>query len=204
MTDPTGVTPGVTGYKLQRDEVVKVAGTPFKRLLVYKLEVALPLPPEGVTLFAIQKDFVINSITTAATDPFENDADYIMYDVADGEVIGIVEVRGGKQGTFPMAVPDLPANLKGPCKILIRPRQGVQDIDGNLVFQIALSGPPVAGDGLIIVDNGGTVETVDLNEDGVPDELAEEVIPAPPYSPMETVDDFYAGYRAGLAGVTLP
>ena len=94
MTDPTGVTPGVTGYKLQRDEVVKVAGTPFKRLLVYKLEVALPLPPEGVTLFAIQKDFVINSITTAATDPFENDADYIMYDVADGEVIGIVEVRG--------------------------------------------------------------------------------------------------------------
>ena len=191
MTDPNGVTPGVTGYQLQRDEVVKVAGTPFKRLLVYKLEVALPLPSEGVTLFAIQKDFVINSITTAATDSFSNDADYIMYDVADGEVIGIVEVRAGRQGTFPMAVPDLPANLKGPCRILIKPREGIQDIDGNLVFQISLSGPPVAGDAI----------TVDLDENGVPDEIDGEVVPAPPWIPAEGIDDFYAGYKAGLAGI---
>ena len=85
MSTPTGVTPLVADLQLMRDEIVKVAGVPFKRLLVYKLTVPLPLPPEGMALFAIAKGFIIGSITTSLTDQFVNDASYILQDIADGK-----------------------------------------------------------------------------------------------------------------------
>ena len=106
MSTPTGVTPLVTDLQLMRDEIVKVAGVPFKRLLVYKLTVPLPLPPEGMALFAIAKGFIIGSITTSLTDQFVNDASYILQDIADGENIGVVVARAGHEGLLPIAVPD--------------------------------------------------------------------------------------------------
>lgn len=194
MTSPTGVTPLVTDLRLMRDEIVKIAGVPFKRLLVYRLQVALPLPAEGVALFEIAKGFTIGSITTSLDDQFVNDATYVLQDVADGETIGVVAVRGGEEGLLPIAVPDLPAGLGGPSKIFIKPLGGVQDQDGNLIFQISVSGPPDGSSGLVI--------GVDENQDGVPDELAEEVLPFPQFEAAGTFDDFYAGYQTGLSGVS--
>lgn len=194
MTSPTGVTPLVTDLRLLRDEIVKVAGVPFKRLLVYKLTVALPLPESGVALFEIAKGFTIGSVTTSLDNMFQNDATYVMQDIADGETIGVVVVRAGEDGLLPMAVPDLPAGLGGPCKVFIKPLGGIQDDDGNLIFQIAVSGPPDAGDGIVLGQ--------DQNQDGVPDELAEEVLPLPGFEFAGTFDDFYAGYQTGLSGVS--
>ena len=192
MSTPTGVTPLVADLQLMRDEIVKVAGVPFKRLLVYKLTVPLPLPAEGMALFAITKGFIIGSITTSLTDQFVNDATYILQDIADGENIGVVVARAGHEGLLPLAVPDLPAGLGGPSKIFIKPLDGIQDADGALVFQIAVSGPPSSGDGIFL----------DQNQDGVPDELAEEVLPYPSFEFAGTYDDFYAGYETGLSGVS--
>ena len=141
MSTPTGVTPLVADLQLMRDEIVKVAGVPFKRLLVYKLTVPLPLPAEGMALFAIAKGFIIGSITTSLTDQFVNDATYILQDIADGENIGVVVARAGHEGLLPLAVPDLPAGLGGPSKIFIKPLDGIQDTVGAMVFQIAVSGP---------------------------------------------------------------
>ena len=192
MSTPTGVAPLVADLQLMRDEIVKVAGVPFKRLLVYKLTVPLPLPPEGMALFAIAKGFIIGSITTSLTDQFVNDASYILQDIADGENIGVVVARAGHEGLLPIAVPDLPADLGGPSKIFIKPLDGIQDTDGTLVFQIAISGPPSSGDGIFL----------DQNQDGVPDELAEKVLPYPSFEFAGTFDDFYAGYETGLSGVS--
>jgi hypothetical protein len=170
-----------------------VAGVPFKRLLVYRLEVQLPLPEaSGIALFAITKGFVIGSITTSTSHAFANDATYLMQDIADGETIGVVAVRAGEEGLLPMAVPDLPAGLGGPCRVLIQHLSGVQDSTGSLVFQISVSGPPTTGDGI----------TVDLNQDGVPDELAEEILPLPGFVLAESFDDFYAGFDTGMSGVS--
>lgn len=192
MSTPTGVTPLVADLQLMRDEIVKVAGVPFKRLLVYKLTVPLPLPPKGMALFAIAKGFIIGSITTSLTDQFVNDASYILQDIADGENIGVVVARAGHEGLLPIAVPDLPAGLGGPSKIFIKPLDGIQDTDGALVFQIAVSGPPSSGDGIFL----------DQNQDGVPDELAEEVLPYPSFEFAGAFDDFYVGYETGLSGVS--
>ena len=60
------------------------------------------------------------------------------------------------------------------------------------MFQIAVSGPPSSGDGIFL----------DQNQDGVPDELAEEVLPYPSFEFAGTFDDFYAGYETGLSGVS--
>lgn len=192
MSTPEGVTPVVTNNRLLRDEVIKIAGVPFKRLMVYELTVSLPLPDEGMALFAVTKGFTIGSVTTSLSDQFLNDATYVLQDIADGETIGVVAVRAGHDGLLPVAVPDLPAGLTGPCKVFIKPLSGIQDQDGNLVFQISVSGPPDAGDGVIGVDQ---------NNDGVPDQLAEEILPVPGFEFAGGYDDFYAGYTTGLAGV---
>ncbi len=194
MTSPTGVTPLVTDLRLMRDEIMKVANVPFKRLLVYRLSVALPLPAEGMALFEITKGFSIGSITTSLDNQFVNDSTYVLQDVSDGETIGVVAVRAGDEGLMPMAIPDLPAGLGGPCKIYIKPLGGIQDQDGHLIFQISVNGPPSAGSGIV----AGT----DLNQDGVPDELAEEVLPLPGFEFAGTFDDFFAGYQTGLSGVS--
>jgi hypothetical protein len=175
-----------------RDEIIKVAGVPFKRLLVYRLEVKLPLATTGgLALFAITKGFTIGSITTSASHPFVNDAKYLLQDISDGETIGIVAVIGGEDGLLPMAIPDLPAGLGGPCRVMIQYLSGVQNTEGSLIFQISVNGPPSTEDGI----------TVDLNQDGVPDELAEEILPLPGFVLMESFDDFYAGFNAGASGV---
>ncbi len=192
MPTPIGVTPVVTDSRLMRDEIIKVAGVPFKRLLVYKLTVDLPLPSTGgLALFAITKGFTIGSITTSVSHQFANDAKYLLQDISDGETIGIVAVRGGEEGLLPMAVPDLPAGLGGPCRVLIQFLNGIQNTEGSLIFQISVNGPPSVEDGI----------TVDLNQDGVPDELAEEVLPLPGFVLTESFDDFYAGFNTGVSGV---
>lgn len=192
-TTPAGVTPVVTTNQLLRDEIIKIAGTPFKRLMVYKLEVALPIPEQGMALFEIVQGFTIGSITTYAAQQILSESVYVMQDVADGETIGVVAVRAGEDGEAPMAVPDLPAGLGGPCKVFFKPLSGVQAESGSLYFQISVSGPPVTGDGIVV--------GVDLNQDGIPDDLAEEVLPTPGFEFAGTIDDFYAGYNAGLAGL---
>ena len=184
------ITPGGSNYRLLRDEVVKIAGKDHGRLLVYRVQTPFPIPEEGVALFAIKKGYLIKSITSCATDPLTNDADFILTDRADGEVIGVVEVRAGKRGTFPMAVPKLPADLHGPCRVHIQPREGVQDHDGEMVFQIAVSGPLTGSDGL----------SLDLDGDGIPDDVGENVVPLPPFVPSETFDDFMIGYNSGILG----
>ena len=187
----TGAVPGVSTYTLLRDETTKMAGVPFRRLLVYRLEVPLPMVDKGVTLFSVQAGYTISSITIAASKAFKYDSSYILYDIADGETIGIAEVRAGHTGTLPMAIPDLPAGLSGPSTVYIRPSSGIQGTDGLLVFQISIYGPAdITGSGL----------SVDINQDGVPDELAEELIPLPPFSVMESYDDFFIGYTAGVNG----
>ena len=200
---PLGVTPIVPSYSLLRDEIVKMAGIPFKRLLVYRLTLPLPLPNSGVALFAIREHFVIGSITTSATDPFTSDANYAMTDVADGSLIGVVQVRAGRDGTFPVAVPDLPANLAGPARVTIRPLSGIQDVDGSVVIQISVSGPPLDGAALALFDLNGDGIPDDLNRGGIPDDLEGDVVPIPPVAPEETADDFFAGYDLGVRGETV-
>lgn len=191
-TEITGAAPTVSTYALLRDEIQKVAGVPFRRLLVYKLEVPMPLSENGVTLFKVNSGFTIHSITISSTVRQVYDSSYILYDIADGETIGVAEVREGKAGLVAVAVPDIPAGLSGPSIIYIKPLDGIQSLTGSLVFQISIYGPTdILGDGV----------SVDLNQDGIPDELAEKTIPLPPFSIMETYDDFYAGYYAGINGV---
>ena len=180
----------VRNVQLLRDENVMLAGVPFRRLMVYRLEVALPLSPDGVSLFSISKSYTIGSITVASSHPFAADAAYFLFDIADGETIGVLSVRAGNEGTFPIAVPELPAGLSGPSNVFIKYAEGIQELDGNLIVQISVSGPPGIGDGLF----------VDVNEDGIPDDLAEVLLPLPPLTVLETYDDFYAGYNRGLAG----
>lgn len=192
MSTPDGVTPIVTNNKLLRDEIVKIAGVPFKRLMVYELTVPLPLDEGGLALFAITKGFTIGSITTTAGVSFHDDCVYVMQDIADGETIGVVEVRAGVEGLAPMAVPDLPAGLGGPCKVFIKHIDGIQMDSGTLIFKISVSGPPDMTDGLTFQD---------ANQDGVPDDLAEEVLPLPGFEFAGSFDDFFAGYNTGLSGV---
>ena len=71
----------VTSFEILRDTMTMVAGKPFRRLMVYKINASLPIPDEGVTLFAIAEGFVISSITTAAATQFANDAEYYIYDI---------------------------------------------------------------------------------------------------------------------------
>ena len=194
MSTPDGVTPVVTNNKLLRDEIIKVAGVPFRRLMVYELTVALPIAEEGMALFAITKGFTIGSITTFAGISFHDDCVYVMQDIADGETIGVVEVRAGNAGRAPMAVPDLPAGLGGPCKVFIKHINGIQMGTGSLVFKISVNGPPDLADGI--------APFVDENQDGVPDELAEEVLPLPGFEFAGSFDDFFAGYNTGLSGVS--
>lgn len=183
---PTSPTPTTgSSLKLLRDQTQSIDGVPFKRLLVYRLTVPLPIPAHGVSLFSVNRGFTITSVQTWSTLPFAADAAFGLYDVADGEIVGIISVRDGQAGLHPLTVPELPANLVGPAALLLRLEKGRQAETGNLVFQIAVSGPP------------STSSAVDLNQDGVPDELAETLIPLPPVAFLEVFDDFLTGYTAG-------
>ena len=104
MSTPTGVTPLVADLQLMRDEIVKVAGVPFKRLLVYKLTVPLPLPPEGMALFAVTKGFTIGSVTTSLT---------VQHDLNTSPVLVSVYVEGddGKYRNDIVAVEETSNNV---------------------------------------------------------------------------------------------
>jgi hypothetical protein len=190
-TGTTGVSSLVASYKVIRDDIIYIAGTPFNHLYVYELFVNVPFPTYGVPLFSVRKDYIISSITIAASEPFRYDCDYGLYDIADNETIGNIKIRGGKEGLFPVAVPDLPAGLDGPSTVFCRFVEGVQPNAGHLIFRISVNGPPnITEEGLII----------DLNNDGIPDVVNNDVIPLPILR-TENYDDFIAGYNLGFNGV---
>ena len=116
----------------------------------------------------------------------------MLYDVSDGELVGVLEVRAGKVGVAAMSKPDLPAGLGGPSRLLLIPREGDHsNTRGTLIFQISVDGPPPKMTGIPPVDQDGN---------GVPDDVGEGVVPASPYIPAETFDDFLAGYNEALYG----
>lgn len=193
MSHESSIQPGVASYKLVRDDLKSIGDKPFRRTLVYRLVVPLPLAKEGVTLFSVAKNYTLHSITIQASKPFKGDANYILHDISDGETVGVVAVRAGKDGLFPIAVPDLPAGLTGPTKLYICFHSGTEPREGSLIIQVAVNGPPHLNTGLF----------VDLDGDGVPDDLAEVVIPLPPLSLPDTFDDFLFGYSRGLDGVEI-
>jgi len=193
MSTESSIQPGVSSYKLIRDDLKYIGEKPFRRTLVYRLVVPLPLAKEGVTLFSVAKNYTLHSITVKASKPFKGDASYILHDISDGETVGVVAVRAGKEGLFPIAVPNLPAGLTGPSKLYVRFHSGLEAKEGELVIQVAVNGPPHINAGLY----------VDIDEDGVPDELAEIVIPLPPLSLPDTFDDFIYGYSRGMDGVEI-
>lgn len=181
--------PAGSSLSLLRDQTQSIDGVPFKRLLVYRLSVPLPVATTGISLFTVNHSFTITSVQTWSTEPFISDAAYGLYDVADGETVGIISVRDGQAGLHPIAIPDLPANLSGPSSLFLRLEKGRQAETGSLVFQIAVSGPP------------STVAAIDIDQNGVPDELAEVLLPMPPVAFLEEFDDFLAGYTAGYGRI---
>ena len=160
MTDTTTVVDGVTiptnKYELLRDSIMYLAGLPFRRLLVYKIEVPLPLET-GVTLFKVNSGFTISEIQVSVSEPADDDAAYILYDISDGETIGIAEVRSFyKNGKLPLAIPAVPADLFGPCTLYTKFLNGLQPTSGTLDFRVTVYGTADAlGDGV----------SVDLNQD---------------------------------------
>jgi hypothetical protein len=192
MTIPQGVAPSPDlPYRLKRDDTIKVAGVPFKRQLVYEIDVPLPLPSEGTMLFAVDAGFTISSILVRTSHAFEADAAYVLFDASDAELIGIVTARAGNTKQFPLTKPAIQANLDGPSTVLMKYTSGVEPTTGHLTIQISAEGRP-----------SSTGAGIDANGDGVPDELAEQILPAPPFLPLESFDDFYGGYQAGVAGET--
>jgi hypothetical protein len=172
-------------YSIIYDKTFQIESIPQQRVIVYKLELTLPINGNDVPLFANEEGFVIRDVKAIVETPFTSDVGYFLYDVASNDVVGLISVRGGFVGELPIALNHKNnVNLDGLSVLLIKYNNGVEPNYGTLIFKITVIGPPQLN---------STEEFIDLDNDNIPDDLAEFLIPFPSIS-VESYNEFLAGY----------
>lgn len=170
---------GVTVTVL-RDETQEIDGKPFSRFLVYELAVPLPIAEFGTPIFSVPRNFTINVITVKTTQQTRAESSYVLMDVTDSELIGVLQVRQGMAGLRPIAAADLRADLRGPCTVLLRHQDGEPLQSGSLVVQLTVTGPAEPES---VQDAGGkAVITVAFQLDGAPSPVLVHRMGRPPFS----------------------
>jgi hypothetical protein len=129
--------------KLVRDDVIRIDGNPFRRLLVYRIEVSPIEAP--IDLLLTNADYNIVSVVATSVTAFRQNASFELTDATDGETAGIIAVRAGHAGHCPIQVPSNPAKLDGPSRLRFTLAKGIPSV-GMLSFDIGISGPLDAGD----------------------------------------------------------
>jgi len=124
--------------KLVRDDIIRIDGQPFRRLLVYRIEVD---PVEGqVDLLLTAADYNITSVAASVVVPFRQNAAFELIDVVDSESAGTIMIRAGHQGSAAIKPSPNPASLDGPSRLRLRKTQGTPSA-GVLRFDIGISVP---------------------------------------------------------------